>query len=95
MAGVPLNAPRENIEMLLDVDLDVTIELGRSLLSIKRILELAPGSIVELDRMAGEPVDLMVNNKVVARGEVVVIDESFGIRIVSLVSPEERIKSLR
>lgn len=95
IAGVPVNAPRENIDMLLDIDLDVSIELGRSLLSIKRILELAPGSIVELDRMAGEPVDLLVNNKVVARGEVVVIDESFGIRIVSLVSPEERIKSLR
>lgn len=85
---------KENIEMLLDVDLDVTIELGRSTLSIKRILELAPGSIVELDRMAGEPVDLRVNNKVVAKGEVVVIDESFGIRILSLISPEERIKSL-
>jgi flagellar motor switch protein FliN len=85
----------ENIEMLLDIDLDVSIELGSSNLSIKRILELAPGSIVELDRMAGEPVDLMVNSKVVAKGEVVVIDESFGIRILSLISPEERIKSLR
>jgi flagellar motor switch protein FliN/FliY len=85
----------QNIEMLLDVDLDVSIELGNSTLSIKRILELAPGSIVELDRMAGEPVDLMVNSKVVAKGEVVVIDENFGIRIVSLVSPEERIRSLR
>ena len=86
---------RPNIDMLLDIDLDVNIELGKSMLSIKRILELAPGSIVELDRMAGEPVDLMANNKVVAKGEVVVIDENFGIRIVSLVSPEERIRSLR
>lgn len=86
---------KENIDLLLDVDLDVSIELGRSTLSIKRILELSPGSIVELDRMAGEPVDLLVNNKVVAKGEVVVIDESFGIRILTLVSPEERIKSLR
>jgi flagellar motor switch protein FliN/FliY len=85
----------QNIDMLLDIDLDVSIELGKSVLSIKRILDLAPGSIVELDRMAGEPVDLMVNNKVVAKGEVVVIDENFGIRIVSLVSPEERIRSLR
>ena len=90
-----INAPRENVEMLLDVEMDVAIELGRTDLSIKRILELAPGSIVELDRLAGEPVDLMVNGKVVAKGEVVVVDESFGIRIVSLVSPEERIKSLR
>jgi len=89
LTGAPINVPRENIE------LDVSIELGRAILPIKRILDLAPGSIVELDRMAGEPVDLLVNNKVVAKGEVVVIDESFGIRIVSLVSPEERIKSLR
>jgi flagellar motor switch protein FliN len=88
-------ASSQNIDMLLDVDLDVSIELGSSMLSIKRILELAPGSIVELDRMAGEPVDLLVNNKVVAKGEVVVIDENFGIRIVSLVSPQERIRSLR
>jgi flagellar motor switch protein FliN/FliY len=81
--------------MLLDVDLDVYIELGRANLSIKRILELSPGSIVELDRMAGEPVDLLVNEKVVAKGEVVVVDENFGIRIVSLVSAEDRIKSLK
>jgi flagellar motor switch protein FliN len=90
-----VNAPRENVDMLLDIELDVTIELGRTDLSIKRILEMGPGSIVELNRMAGEPVDLLVNNKVVAKGEVVVVDENFGIRIVSLVSPEERIKSLR
>lgn len=89
------NVPQQNIDMLLDIDLDVSIALGTSMLSIKRILELAPGSIVELDRMAGEPVDLLVNSKVVAKGEVVVIDENFGIRIVSLVSTEERIRSLR
>jgi len=84
-----------NIDMLLDVELDVCIELGTTQLPIKRVLELAPGSIVELDRMAGEPVDLLVNGKVVAKGEIVVVDESFGIRIVSLVSAEERLKSLR
>ncbi|HEX3018861.1 MAG TPA: flagellar motor switch protein FliN [Chitinispirillaceae bacterium] len=95
LTGHVIKESSTNIDMLLDIELDVSIELGRSLLSIKRVLELAPGSIVELDRMAGEPVDLLVNNKVVAKGEVVVIDESFGIRIVSLVSAEERIKSLR
>jgi flagellar motor switch protein FliN/FliY len=94
-SGGPSGREQDNIELLLDVDLDVSIELGSSTLSIKRILDLAPGSIVELDRMAGEPVDLLVNSKAVAKGEVVVIDESFGIRILSLVSPEERIKSLR
>jgi len=89
------DGPKENIDMLLDVELDINIELGKSELSIKRILELAPGSIVELDKMAGEPVDLIVNNKVVAKGEVVVVDENFGIRIVSLVSAEDRVKSLK
>lgn len=84
-----------NIQMLLDINLNVTIELGRTRLSIRRILELGPGSIIELDRLAGEPVDLLVNDKVVAKGEVVVVDEYFGIRVISLVSPEERIKQLR
>ncbi|GBU23139.1 flagellar motor switch protein FliN [Fibrobacteres bacterium R8-0-B4] len=89
------DGPKENIDLLLDVELDINIELGKSELSIKRILELAPGSIVELDKMAGEPVDLIVNNKVVAKGEVVVVDENFGIRIVSLLSAEDRVKSLK
>ena len=93
--SVRASASHENIEMLLDVELDIYIELGRTNLSIKRILELAPGSIVELDRMAGEPVDLLVNDKVIAKGEVVVLDENFGVRIVSLVSAEDRIKSLK
>ncbi|MBF0431614.1 MAG: flagellar motor switch protein FliN [Fibrobacteria bacterium] len=84
-----------NIDLLLDVPLDITIELGRANLSIRKILELGPGSIIELDRKATEPVDLLVNDKVVAKGEVVVVDEYFGIRIVSLISPEERIKHLR
>ena len=89
------NATPSNINMLLDIQLQVAIELGRTEMSIKRILELGPGSIIELDRMAGEPVDLLVNGKIVAKGEVVVVDENFGIRIVSLVSPEERLKSLK
>jgi flagellar motor switch protein FliN/FliY len=93
--SVRTSSSHENIDMLLDVELDVYIELGRTNLSIKRILELSPGSVVELDRMAGEPVDLLVNEKVVAKGEVVVVDENFGIRIVSLVSAEDRIKSLK
>ena len=95
LAETTAQAPKENINMLLDVEMNVSIELGKTDMSIKRILELSAGSIIELDRMAGEPVDLMVNNKVVAKGEVVVVDENFGIRIVSLVSPEERIRSLR
>lgn len=91
--GLSEGAP--NVQMLLDINLNVTIELGRTRLSIRKILELGPGSIIELDRLAGEPVDLLVNDKVVAKGEVVVVDEYFGIRIISLVSPEERIKQLK
>lgn len=83
------------IDMLLDVTLQVSIELGRTEMSIKKILDLGPGSIIELNRMAGEPVDLLVNDKVIAKGEVVVVDENFGIRIVKLVSPEERLKNLK
>ncbi len=83
-----------NIDLLMDVDLPVAIELGRTKLSIADILALGPGSVVELNKLAGEPVDLLVNNKVVARGEVVVIDENFGLRITQLMTPEERLRQL-
>lgn len=84
-----------SVQRLLDVPIDVTIELGQTELSIRRILEIGPGSIIELDRMAGEPVDLVVNDKVIAQGEVVVIEENFGIRITHLVTPEERARPAR
>lgn len=87
------NAPR-NLDLLMDVDLPVSIELGRTKMSISEILALGPGSVVELNKLAGEPVDLLVNNKVVAKGEVVVIDENFGLRITQLITPEERLKAL-
>lgn len=86
--------PPKNIEMLMDVTLAVSIELGRTTMKVKRILELGPGSVIELNKMAGEPVDVLVNNKLIARGEVVVVDENFGIRVTDLVSPSERLKSL-
>lgn len=84
----------QNIDLLMDVDLPVAIELGRAKLSISEILALGPGSVVELNKLAGEPVDLLVNNKVIARGEVVVIDENFGLRITQLMTPEERLRQL-
>jgi flagellar motor switch protein FliN/FliY len=84
----------QNIDLLMDVDLPVSIELGRTRMSISDILSLGPGSVVELNKLAGEPVDLLVNNKQVARGEVVVVDENFGLRITQLMTPEERLKSL-
>ncbi len=74
--------------------LPFSIELGRTKMSISEILALGPGSVVELNKLAGEPVDLLVNNKVVAKGEVVVIDENFGLRITQLITPEERLKAL-
>ncbi|RMG63742.1 MAG: flagellar motor switch protein FliN [Calditrichaeota bacterium] len=82
------------IEMLYDIVLPVAIELGRTKMYVKEILELERGSIIELDKMAGEPVDLYINNKKMAEGEVVVVDKHFGIRITSLVNPVDRIKGL-
>jgi flagellar motor switch protein FliN len=83
-----------NIDLLMDVDLPVSIELGRTKMPISDILGLGPGSVVELNKLAGEPVDLLVNYKVVAKGEVVVVDENFGLRITQLMTPEERLKAL-
>ncbi len=85
---------QRNLDLLLDVKLPISIELGRTTMKIKEILTLGPGSVVELKKLAGEPVDLLINNHTVAKGEVVVVDENFGLRITSLLSPEERLKSL-
>jgi flagellar motor switch protein FliN/FliY len=106
VAAPPLLAPQHSggpfgstgnkaLDLLMDIELPIVIELGRTQMSLKRILELGPGAIVEMDRLAGEPVDILINGKVVARGEVVVVDENFGVRILALVSPEERLKLLR
>jgi flagellar motor switch protein FliN/FliY len=84
-----------NIDIILDVPLDVAVELGKTKKSIKEILELGPGSIIQLDRLAGEPVDLLVNGKLIAKGEVVVIDENYGIRISAIVSPMDRMTKLQ
>ena len=83
------------IDMLLEVDLQVSVELGRTRLQIRDILQLGPGSIVELDKQAGEAVDILVNDKPIAKGEVIIIDEHFGIRLTSITSVADRIKNLR
>ena len=85
----------KNLDMLMDVSLPIAIELGRTSMAIEDILNLSPGSVVELDKLAGEPVDLLVNNKLLAKAEVVVIDENFGVRITSMVSPQDRIRNLQ
>ncbi len=84
-----------NIDLIMDVPLQVTVELGRTRKLIRDILELAPGSVVELDKLAGEPVDILVNGKLIAKGEVVVIDENFGVRITDIISPLERTHNLQ
>ncbi len=84
--------PSGTMSMLMDVPMEVSVQLGRTKLQIKEILNLGQGSIIELERLAGEPVDLLVNGRLVARGEVVVIDESFGVRVTSIVSPMDRIQ---
>ena len=76
---------KENIDLIMDVPLEVTVELGRASKSISEILDFAPGTIIELNRIAGEPVDVLVNGKFVAKGEVVVIEESFGVRITEII----------
>ena len=82
VAGIP---GQENIGLIKDVPLEVTVELGRTSKSISEILNFAPGTIIELDRIAGEPIDVLVNGKFVARGEVVVIEESFGVRVTEII----------
>ena len=82
---VSANTP-ENINLIMDVPLEVTVELGRTKKSIADILDFAPGTIIELDKIAGEPIDVLVNGKFVAKGEVVVIEESFGIRITEIIN---------
>ncbi|QIZ67334.1 flagellar motor switch phosphatase FliY [Geobacillus subterraneus] len=84
-----------NLELLFDVPLQVTVELGRTRRSVQEILQLSAGSIIELDKLAGEPVDIFVNNKLIAKGEVVVIDENFGVRITDIVSQSDRLKRLK
>lgn len=86
---------RRNLDMLLDIPLKVTVELGRTKRTIREILELSSGSIVELDKLAGEPVDILVNQKLIAKGEVVVIDENFGVRVTDILSQSDRLRKLQ
>ncbi|GIP33077.1 flagellar motor switch phosphatase FliY [Paenibacillus sp. J2TS4] len=90
-----VQADDSNLNLLLDIPLKVTVELGRTQKAIKDILDLSQGSIIELDKLAGEPVDILVNNKLIAKGEVVVIDENFGVRVTDIVNPLDRIQRLQ
>jgi len=85
----------QNLDFILDIPLKVTVELGRTAVLIKDLLLFGQGSIVELDKAAGDPLDVYVNGKLVAKGEVVVVNEKFGVRISEIISPVERIESLK
>ncbi len=84
--ATPASASRAGLDMLRDVEMEVTVEIGRTRMTVRELLELAPGQVVELDRAAGSPADLLVNGTLLARGEIVVVDEDFGIRITEIVS---------
>jgi flagellar motor switch protein FliN/FliY len=85
----------QSLDFILDIPLKVTVELGRSKMAIRDILQLAQGSVVELSKFAGEPLEVLVNEKLIARGEVVVVNEKFGIRLTDIISPVERIEQLK
>ena len=84
-----------SLDLILDIPLTVTVELGRSKMLINDLLQLGQGSVIELTKLAGEPLEVLVNQKLVARGEVVVVNEKFGVKLTDIVSPMERVQSLR
>lgn len=93
----PNSPPSEdiNLDVILDVPVTLSMEIGRTRISIRNLLQLNQGSVVELDRLAGEPMDVMVNGTLIARGEVVVVNDKFGIRLTDIISPAERVRRLR
>src|SRR5215510_16000690 len=92
-AGAAGNQPHD-IDLILDIPVQLTVELGRTKIPIRNILQLAQGSVVELDGLAGEPMDVLVNGCLIAQGEVVVVNEKFGIRLTDIITPSERIRKL-
>ena len=88
------SADGENLDLILDIPVDISMEVGRTKISIRNLLQLNQGSVVELDRLAGEPLDVLVNGTLIAHGEVVVINEKYGIRLTDVISTAERVKKL-
>lgn len=84
----------QTLEFILDVTLQVTVEVGRARMTIQDLLQLGQGSVVELEKLAGEPLDIYVNGKQVARGEAVIVNEKFGVRLTDIISPDERVETL-
>jgi flagellar motor switch protein FliN/FliY len=92
--GGSKSGTQNDIEFILDIPVQLTVELGRTKIAIKNLLQLAQGSVVELDGLAGEPMDVLVNGCLIAQGEVVVVNDKFGIRLTDIISPAERIRKL-
>jgi flagellar motor switch protein FliN/FliY len=95
LSAKPRQGIPSDIDMIMDIPVGVTVELGRAKISIRELLSIAPGSVVELDSLAGTPLNMLVNGCLIARGEVVVVDDRFGIRLIDITSPNERLKKLR
>ncbi|MFM6930013.1 MAG: flagellar motor switch protein FliN [Bdellovibrio sp.] len=105
-AGTPVSAPTKkaeensglkdkNLNLILDIPLKVTVELGRTKMPVSELLNLTQGSVIELNKLAGEPMEVYVNDKLIARGEAVVVNEKFGVRLTDIISPAERVEQLR
>ncbi|WPC06608.1 flagellar motor switch protein FliN [Pseudomonas sp. MBLB4123] len=91
----PVNLDGPNLDVILDIPVSISMEVGNTDITIRNLLQLNQGSVIELDRLAGEPLDVLVNGTLIAHGEVVVVNEKFGIRLTDVISPSERIKKLR
>ncbi len=89
------NSEDVNLDVILDIPVSIAMEIGRTTINIRNLLQLNQGSVIELDRMAGEPLDVLVNGTLIAHGEVVVVNEKFGIRLTDVISPAERVKKLK
>ncbi|WP_158907287.1 flagellar motor switch protein FliN [Burkholderia sp. L27(2015)] len=94
LTGITAPGTKNDIDMILDIPVQMTVELGRTKIAIKNLLQLAQGSVVELDGLAGEPMDVLVNGCLIAQGEVVVVNDKFGIRLTDIITPSERIRKL-
>lgn len=94
MAGIPDTSHR-NLTLILDIPLRVAVELGRTKMVVNDLLNLGQGSVIELNKLAGEPMEVLVNDKLVARGEAVVVNEKFGVRLTDIISPTERVEQLK
>ena len=95
LSKVEAPSTRNDIDMILDIPVQMTVELGRTKIAIRNLLQLAQGSVVELDGLAGEPMDVLVNGLLIAQGEVVVVNDKFGIRLTDIITPSERIRKLK